>query len=320
MVVTSFSPDSYMLRAVLSLAGVQTVGRPPSRPRTRAAARPAIVRSRISSCSKSANAPLSTRASRRSCRRSSGGAGFGEEAHVEAIGIEAERRRRWEAAMARAKRDLRVPAAVDTRRSRTDASGTDAIPRRVEPALDRGPRRLGNVDSEFAEHGPARWSYRSGGGQLSVILSRHTLQTPTHPPRGQVARLRAIRRDAQVALEVSPLLSDNARTAAANRSLVALTLIESRRGGVKEATFNEIGPNAGFLHSASHRRSAPGSRPQVFGSDLTSLRHKSDSSVDHSIDGDTVRFCHPKHYAAQVTRFEGLLDGSTRACWIARDV
>jgi hypothetical protein len=57
MVATSCSPDSYMLRAVRSLAGVQTLGRPPLRPRARAAARPANVRSRIRSRSNSASAP-----------------------------------------------------------------------------------------------------------------------------------------------------------------------------------------------------------------------------------------------------------------------
>jgi hypothetical protein len=47
------SPDSYISRATATFSALITLGRPPRRPRARAAARPAWVRSRIRSRSNS---------------------------------------------------------------------------------------------------------------------------------------------------------------------------------------------------------------------------------------------------------------------------
>jgi hypothetical protein len=54
--VTVWAPEAYSCRAAASLAGVMTLGRPPMRPRARAAASPAVVRSRTRSRSNSARA------------------------------------------------------------------------------------------------------------------------------------------------------------------------------------------------------------------------------------------------------------------------
>jgi hypothetical protein len=53
---TVYCPDAYISRATWSLWAVITDGRPPWRPRARAAARPAVVRSRMRSRSNSAKA------------------------------------------------------------------------------------------------------------------------------------------------------------------------------------------------------------------------------------------------------------------------
>ena len=64
MAATSCWPLAYIERAVASFSAVQTVGRPPVRPRARAAASPAAVRSRIRSRSNSARAPKTWKTSR----------------------------------------------------------------------------------------------------------------------------------------------------------------------------------------------------------------------------------------------------------------
>ncbi len=64
MLAMSCSPLACMARAARSLSGVHTVGRPPVRPRARAAASPACVRSRMRSRSNSARAPKTWKISR----------------------------------------------------------------------------------------------------------------------------------------------------------------------------------------------------------------------------------------------------------------
>ena len=58
MAATVMSRRSFNSLAVRILSGVMTVGRPPRRPRARAAARPAAVRSWMRSRSNSAMAPM----------------------------------------------------------------------------------------------------------------------------------------------------------------------------------------------------------------------------------------------------------------------
>ena len=82
MVVTSYSPLPYMAAAVCSFSGVQTVGRPPRRPRARATASSASVRSRIRSRSNSGQ--RAEDAEDETATRSGGVQVLGEAAHCDA--------------------------------------------------------------------------------------------------------------------------------------------------------------------------------------------------------------------------------------------